>query len=292
MGLLRFQLRLDRMNHMGAPVPRIELNSGQAIPQLGFGVFKVDPAVTQANVEQALALGYRHIDTATGYSNEAQVGQAIKASGVPRDEIWLTTKLVNADHRSGDVEAAFERSLAWLDTDYVDLYLIHWPLPKQNKYVATWKQLEKFYADGRAHAIGVSNFQISHLEKLLASADVVPALNQVELHPRFQQRELRAFLDSHNIRTEAWGPLGQGRFDLGELAPLTDAAAAHGKSPAQVILRWHIQEGTIAIPKGSSVEHQRANLDIFDFELSQAEVAAIQGLDLGHRLAGDPDVVD
>ncbi len=269
-------------------IPWIPLNSGTSIPQIGFGVFKVDPAVTQATVERALEIGYRHIDTATAYGNETEVGQAIAASGIPRDELFVTTKLRNDHQAAGDVGGAFHRSLDMLGLDYVDLYLIHWPMPAVGKFVETWQQFERFYAGGQAKAIGVSNFLIEHLEQLLAATDVVPAVDQVELHPRFQQRELRAYLDQHGIKAEAWAPLGQGRFAVDEFAAITDAAQAHGVMPAQVILRWHLQEGIIAMPKSTSPEHQRANLDIMSFELSDAEMAAIRALDTGHRLAADP----
>jgi 2,5-diketo-D-gluconate reductase A len=273
-------------------VPRIRLNQGSEIPQLGFGVFLVDPARTQAVVEDALETGYRHLDTATGYDNEAEVGAAIRASGVPREEIFVTTKLRNDHHKSGDVNGAFHRSLDALGTGYVDLYLIHWPMPANDKFVSAWRQFEGFLADGTARAIGVSNFSIPHLERLAQETDVTPALNQVELHPRFAQRELRTYMDAHGIRAEAWGPLGQGRFALDEFAPIVDAATAHGKSPAQVILRWHIQNGTIAIPKGASKAHMVENLEIFDFELTAAELSAIDGLDTGVRLAADPDDIN
>ncbi|MDR1238255.1 MAG: aldo/keto reductase [Propionibacteriaceae bacterium] len=277
---------------MSELIPRVALNSGTEIPQLGIGVFLVDPATTQANVEQALELGYRHIDTATGYHNETEVGKAIKASGLARDELFITTKFSNVDHRTGDVKGAFNRSLEMLDSDYVDLYLIHWPMPKLGKFVQTWLEFEEFYRAGQAKAIGVSNFMIENLEQLAANATVTPAVNQVELHPLFQQRELRAYLAKVGIKVEAWGPLGQGRFKLDEIPTLTTVAQAHGKTPAQVILRWHIQEGTVIFPKANSLEHQKANLDIFDFELSEAELTAIRALDTGHRLAADPAEVN
>ena len=276
---------------MSIDIPSLRLNTGALIPQLGLGVFKVDPATTQATVEQALALGYRHIDTATGYNNETEVGRAIAASGVPRAELFVTTKLRNDHHKAGDVDGAFGRSLDMLGLDYLDLYLIHWPMPAVG-FVDAWHRFETFHSDGRAKAIGVSNFKIPHLERLLAASDVVPALNQVELHPLFQQRELRAFLDQHGILAEAWAPLGQGRFGLDEFAAITDAAAAHQVTPAQVILRWHLHEGVVAIPKATSLEHQRANLEIMGFELTDAELAAIRALDTGHRLAADPDDVN
>ena len=273
-------------------VPRIALNSGVSIPQLGFGVFLVDPADTQRVVEDALEVGYRHIDTATGYDNEAEVGAALRASGIPREEIFLTTKLRNDHHKARDVEGAFARSLEMLGLDYLDLYLIHWPMPANDFYVDTWRTFETFLADGRAKAIGVSNFLIPHLEKLLAETDVVPAVNQVELHPIFQQRELKAFQAKHGIHTEAWGPLGQGKYDLFGLPAIQDAAKAHDVQPAQVVLRWHLQTGNIVIPKSNSRERMAQNFDIFGFELSADEMAAIDALDENRRVGGDPAQVN
>jgi 2,5-diketo-D-gluconate reductase A len=269
-------------------VPQIELNSGATIPQLGFGVFLVDPADTQRVVEDALEVGYRHIDTATGYNNETEVGAAIRASGIPREQIFLTTKLRNDHQKARDVEGAFARSLDMLDVDYLDLYLIHWPMPANGFFVDTWRTFETFFADGRARSIGVSNFLIPHLEQLIAETEIVPAVNQVELHPIFQQRELREFQAKHGIRTEAWGPLGQGKYDLFGLAPIQDAAAAHGVQPAQVVLRWHLQTGNIVIPKSNSRERMAQNFDLFGFELTGAEMAAIDALDENRRVGGNP----
>lgn len=270
-------------------VPRIQLNSSATIPQLGFGVFRVDPADTQRVVEDALVVGYRHIDTATGYDNEAQVGAAIAASGIARDEIFLTTKLRNDHHKSGDVDGAFARSLDALGMEYIDLYLIHWPMPANDRFLDTWRTFETFAADGRAKSIGVSNFLIPHLEAVIAQSDTVPAVNQVELHPIFQQRELRAFHDKHGIRTEAWGPLGQGKYELFTLPTIQDAAAAHNVAPAQVVLRWHIQTGNIVIPKSNARARMAQNFDVFGFELSSAEMAAIDALDENRRVGGDPN---
>jgi 2,5-diketo-D-gluconate reductase A len=269
-------------------VPQIELNSGATIPQLGFGVFLVDPADTQRVVEDALEVGYRHIDTATGYNNETEVGAAIRASGIPREQIFLTTKLRNDHQKARDVEGAFARSLDMLGVDYLDLYLIHWPMPANGFFVDTWRTFETFFADGRARSIGVSNFLIPHLEQLIAETEIVPAVNQVELHPIFQQRELREFQAKHGIRTEAWGPLGQGKYDLFGLAPIQDAAAAHGVQPAQVVLRWHLQTGNIVIPKSNSRERMAQNFDLFGFELTGAEMAAIDALDENRRVGGNP----
>jgi 2,5-diketo-D-gluconate reductase A len=272
--------------------PLLPLNSNTSIPQVGFGVFLVDPADTQRVVEDALETGYRHIDTATGYNNETEVGAAIRASGIPRDELFLTTKLRNDHHKAGDVDAAFARSLDMLGLDYLDLYLIHWPMPANDLYVQTWRSFETFHADGRAKAIGVSNFLVPHLERLLAETDTVPAVNQVELHPIFQQRELRAFHDAHDIRTEAWGPLGQGKYDLFGMPAIQAAASAHSVEPAQVVLRWHLQTGNVVIPKSNSRARMEQNLDIFGFELDSDEMAAIDALDENRRVGGDPAEVN
>jgi 2,5-diketo-D-gluconate reductase A len=269
-------------------VPTTALNSGKSIPQLGFGVFLVDPADTQRVVEDALEVGYRHIDTATGYNNEAEVGAALRASGIPRDEIFVTTKLRNDHHKARDVEGAFARSLDALGIDYLDLYLIHWPMPANDFFVDTWRTFETFAADGRASSIGVSNFLVPHLERLLAETDVVPAVNQVELHPIFQQRELKDFQAKHGIHTEAWGPLGQGKYDLFGLPAIQSAAAAHDVQPAQVVLRWHLQTGNIVIPKSNRRERMAQNFDVFGFELDAAEMTAIDALDENRRVGGNP----
>jgi 2,5-diketo-D-gluconate reductase A len=269
-------------------VPQITLNSGTSIPQLGFGVFKVDPAEAQRVVEDALAVGYRHIDTAALYHNENEVGAALKASGISRDELFITTKLGNPDHKSGEVEAAMNLSLQKLGLDYVDLYLIHWPMPANEMFVPAWKAFEGFKSDGRAKAIGVSNFLVPHLEALIAATEIVPAVNQVELHPIFQQTELRDFSAKHDIKTEAWGPLGQGKYDLFGMQAIQDAAAAHGKTPAQVVIRWHIQVGNIVIPKSNSKARMAENFDVFDFELTADEFAAIAAIDENRRVGGNP----
>ncbi|WP_210481118.1 aldo/keto reductase [Naasia sp. SYSU D00948] len=274
---------------MVSSAPLIPLNSGTSIPQVGFGVFLIPPEDTQRAVEDALEVGYRHIDTATAYRNEAEVGAAVRASGLPREEVFVTTKLRNDDHAAGDVEGAFERSLQALDLGYIDLYLIHWPMPRVDRYVDTWRAFDPFRADGRARSIGVSNFHVAHLERIIAETGVTPAMNQVELHPTFQQRELRAFHAAHGIQTEAWAPLGQGRYDIFNLPPMQRAAAAHGVTPAQVVLRWHLQTGIVALPKSSFRERMRENLDITGFELSADEMAAIDALDENKRLAADPD---
>ena len=279
-------------DRMALSVPSLPLNSGAQIPQIGFGVFLIKPEVTQQAVEDALEVGYRHIDTATGYGNEAEVGAAVRASGIPRDEVFVTTKLRNDHHAAGDVEGAFERSLEALDLGYIDLYLIHWPMPRNDRYVETWRTFTGFTADGRAKSIGVSNFHIPHLQRVLDETGVVPAVNQVELHPTFQQRELRAFHAEHGIATEAWAPLGQGRYDVFSLPPIVSAAEAHGVTSAQVVLRWHLQTGVVALPKSSSKERMRENLDIAGFELTADEMAAIDALDQNVRLAADPNDIN
>ncbi len=273
-----------------AQIPTLELNNGTTIPQLGFGVFKVDPAETTRIVTDALEVGYRHIDTAAIYGNEEGVGAAIASSGLPREELFVTTKLWN--DRQTDAEAAFEESLGKLGLDYVDLYLIHWPTPQKDTFVQAWKSLERIYASGRAKAIGVSNFLVPHLEKLLANADVVPAVDQIELHPAHQQPAVTAFCREHGIRIEAWGPLGQGKYPLFEAPEVTGPAAAHGKTPAQVVLRWHLQNGHIVFPKSNHRERMAENIDVFDFELTDAEVAAITAMEREGRVSAHPDSVN
>jgi 2,5-diketo-D-gluconate reductase A len=269
-------------------VPTVTLNTGAAIPQLGFGVFQVPPVDTERVVRDALDAGYRSIDTAAMYRNEEGVGRAVARAGIPRSELFVTTKLDNPTHRSGDVERAFEQSLQRLGLDYVDLYLIHWPLPAADRYVQVWSVLAKFAEDGRARAIGVSNFQIAHLERLLSEATVVPAVNQVELHPYLIQEPLRAFHAEHGIVTEAWSPLGQGGALLGEHA-VTGIADKYGITPAQAVLRWHVQLGHVAIPKSVTPERIRSNIDVFGFELDDDDVAAISALNENRRLGPDPD---
>ncbi|BCT74861.1 2,5-diketo-D-gluconic acid reductase [Sinomonas cyclohexanicum] len=265
-------------------VPTVTLNNGVEIPQLGFGVFQVPPEETQRVVEEALAAGYRHIDTAAAYRNEAGVGAAIAASGIPREQLFITTKLRNGDQ--GRAREAFEDSLAALGLDYVDLYLIHWPVPSQGLYVSAWQSLEEVYAGRRARAIGVSNFLAEHLETLLASARVTPAVNQIELHPTFQQRSLAAASREHGIAVEAYSPLGQGA-DLGAGAVLA-AASAHGATPAQAVLAWHLAQGTIVIPKTATPARMRENLAAAALTLGQGEIEAISALETGDRIGGDP----
>ena len=271
-------------------VPTVTLNSGVTMPQLGFGVFQVPEAETTAAVTAALEAGYRSIDTATIYGNERAVGAAIAASGIPRDDLFVTTKLWNVDQGYDTALRAFDASLAKLGLDTLDLYLIHWPTPARGLYVETWRAFEKLLADGRVRAIGVSNFQPGHLERLLAESDIVPAVNQVELHPGLVQRQVREFDAAHGIATEAWSPLAKGT--LLKEDTLTAIAARHGKTPAQVVLRWHIQIGNIVIPKSVTPERIRQNIDVFDFELSKQDVDAITALDRGLRTGPDPDVVN
>jgi 2,5-diketo-D-gluconate reductase A len=269
-------------------VPTVTLNNGVAIPQVGFGVFQVPEDNTQHVVETALEAGYRHIDTAAGYYNEAGVGAALKATGLPREDVFVTTKLRNGDHGFDAALAAFENSRRALGLDVVDLYLIHWPVPSQDLYVETWRAFEKLLSDGAVRAIGVSNFLPQHLRRLLAESDVVPAVNQVEVHPTFQQRETLAATASAGIAVEAYSPLGQGR-DLGSDA-VTQIAAAHDVTPGQVVLRWHLQAGRIVIPKSVTPDRIAANLDLFGFELDEDEVEVIGGLDTASRIGADPDV--
>jgi 2,5-diketo-D-gluconate reductase A len=275
-------------------VPNIELNDGHSIPQLGFGVFQIDPAETATAVADALEVGYRHIDTAEMYRNERGVGEAIRASGIDRDDIYVTSKLNNGFHRPGDARRAFERTLGELGFDHVDLFLIHWPLPTlyDGDYVATWKTLEEFRQDGRARSIGVSNFQVEHLERLAAETETVPAVNQIELHPYLLNEEVRSYGEAHGIATEAWSPIAQG--EVLDDPVVTEIAEKVGRTPAQVVLRWHIQRGNIVFPKSVTPERIRENFEIFDFELEPGDLEAIDGLDRGEagRTGPNPDRFD
>ncbi len=268
------------------PVPNVTLNDGNTIPQIGFGVFQVPEEETYNAVTAALQAGYRSIDTAKAYGNEEGVGKAIADSGIAREELFVTTKLWNDDHGHDEALKAFDASLSKLGLDYLDLYLIHWPVPAQDRYVDTYKAFEQLRSEGRVRSIGVSNFTEAHLQRLLEETSVVPVLNQVELHPNFTQKELRAFHAEHNIVTEAWSPLAQG--DLLDNAKLGTIAQAHGKTPAQVVLRWHMQLGNVAIPKSVTPERIAANIDVFDFELTGDEMVTIDTLGNGERRGPDP----
>ena len=267
--------------------PNLTLNNGVTIPQLGFGVFLVPPGETESSVTTALETGYRHIDTARIYDNEGEVGAALAKSGVARDELFVATKLWNADQGRDAALAAFDASLERLGLDHVDLYLIHWPVPSGDRYVETWTVLEEIAASGRARAIGVSNFQVPHLQRLIDETGTVPAVNQVELHPNLVQSELRAFHAEHGIATEAWSPLARG--GLLDDPAIGKIAAKHGRTPAQVILRWHLQIGNVVIPKSVTSSRIAENLDVFGFELDADDVAAIEALDTGTRIGPNPD---
>jgi 2,5-diketo-D-gluconate reductase A len=267
-------------------VPEIQLSDGVAIPQLGFGVFQVPPEDTQRAVEDAFAVGYRHIDTAAAYRNEAEVGAAIAAAGIPREELFVTTKLWNADQGFDSTLAAVETSLGKLGLDRVDLYLIHWPLPGADLYLDTWRAFEQIKADGRSRSIGVSNFRVEDLERLFAEADERPSVNQIEVHPYLQQEELRAWGDEHGVVTEAWSPIAQGEVLDDET--IVTVAAHRDRTPAQVVLRWQLQLGNVIFPKSVTPERVRENFELFDFELSEDEMAAIARLDRGERTGPDP----
>ena len=269
-------------------VPVLELNNGVRMPQLGYGVFQIPGPETTAAVKAALDAGYRSIDTAAIYGNEAGVGQAIAESGIARDELFVTTKLWNSAQGYDSTLKAFDESLAKLGLEQLDLYLIHWPTPKRDKFLDTWKAFEKLYADGRVRAIGVSNFQPAHLERLLDASDVVPAVNQIELHPYLQQQEVREFDAKHGIATEAWSPLAKGGGLLGDPA-VADLAVKHSRTPAQIVLRWHLQLGNIVIPKSVTPSRIAENFDVFGFTLSEDEMESLSPLDRGERTGPDPD---
>lgn len=269
-------------------VPLIALHDGNHIPQLGLGTYKTPDAEAAHVVGEAIALGYRHIDTASLYGNEAGVGAAVRNSGVPRSELFVTTKVWNTDQGAEATAAAFQRSLDTLGLDTVDLYLVHWPCPERDLYVDTWRELERIRESGRARSIGVSNFFPEHLERLRHETDVKPVLNQIELHPALQQREVVEYCREHGIEIESWGPLGQGKYDLLDRPEVTGPAAAHGKSAAQVVLRWHLQQRFIVFPKSTSPARLAENIDVFDFELSDVEMQAISGLEAGRRGGPDP----
>jgi diketogulonate reductase-like aldo/keto reductase len=270
----------------GMTVPQLELNDGNRIPQLGFGVFLVPAEETADVVDCALKTGYQAIDTAAAYRNEAGVREAIARSELARSEVFVTTKLWNSDHGRDRALRAFERSLERLGFDYIDLYLIHWPVPSHDRYVETWQALTELKAAGRARSIGVSNFLVEHLERVIEATGVVPAANQIELHPRLQQRELRRFHDQHGIETVAWSPLGRGR--LLDDPTITEIAAGRARTPAQVTLRWHVQLGNVVIPKSVTPARIRENFQLFDFELSEEDMRRFAELDAGARIGPDP----
>ncbi len=275
------------MSYSTESVPQLALAGGGEIPQLGFGVFQVPPPETTETVTRALAAGYRHIDTAAAYQNEAEVGQAFKASGLDRDDVFITTKCFNDDHGYEEAKHAFKDSLDRLELDYVDLYLIHWPVPSNDKYVETWRAFIDLQEEGVARAIGVSNFQPAHLRRLIDETEVTPVVNQVELHPGFQQHGLRRDHEELGIVTEAWSPLAQGEV-LDDPA-IVGIAEAHDRTPGQVVIRWHIQLGNVVIPKSVTPERIEENFAVFDFELDADEMSAIEELDTGERIGPDPD---
>ncbi|HTW18731.1 MAG TPA: aldo/keto reductase [Mycobacteriales bacterium] len=273
-------------------VPQILLNNGRSIPQFGFGVFQIPPNETVEAVTTALEAGYRHIDTAEMYGNEREVGEAVRKSGIDRSDVFVTSKLNNAFHLPDDARQAFDRTLDELGFDYVDLFLIHWPLPTRygGDFVSTWATLEEFYRDGRARSIGVSNFQPNHLHRLKNECTVVPAVDQVEVHPYLTQDDLRRACADMQIAVEAWSPIAQGK--VLQDPTIVEIADRVGKTPAQVVLRWHIERGDIVFPKSVTPERIRENIDIFDFELSGTDVEAISALNRNERTGPDPDTFD
>ena len=275
---------MGRMDHA------LQLNDGHTIPQLGLGVYKIPDAIAANTVQVALEAGYRHLDTAALYANERGVGEGLARTALPRDEVFVTTKVWNDRHGYDETLRAFDESLTKLGLDYVDLYLIHWPAPRQDRYIDTYRALESLKADGRARSIGVSNFHPHHLDRLLAETAIVPTVNQIELHPWLAQDEVRAYNAAHDIRTEAWSPLARGRA-IGN--PTLDAIGErHGKTAAQVVLRWHLEQGNIVIPKSVTPERIRQNLDVFDFTLDDVDITAIGTLNAGERTGKDPDDLD
>ncbi|KJV30408.1 aldo/keto reductase [Luteibacter yeojuensis] len=273
---------------MAHSVPLLTLNDGHKAPQLGFGVFQIPNDETQRAVEEALQAGYRSIDTAAIYKNEEGVGHALAGAGIARGDIFLTTKLWNAEQGYDSTLRAFDASMKKLGTDYLDMYLIHWPTPKHDRYVDTWKAFIKLRDEGRIRSIGVSNFQPAHLDRIVKETGVAPVVNQIELHPDFAQNDVVAADRKHDIITEAWSPLGQGG-DLLKNETLVQLGKKHGKTPAQVVLRWHVQLGHMVIPKSVTPERIRSNIDVFDFELSAEDMAAIAKLDRGNRMGPHPD---
>lgn len=276
-------------------IPSVQLLDGHRIPQLGFGVFKVPVDDTRRAVLEAFELGYRHIDTAAIYGNEEGVGAAIADSGIPREDLFITTKLWNDRHDGDEPRAALRESLDKLGLDAVDLYLVHWPTPARDNYVHAWERLIELQEAGLTRSIGVSNFLVPHLERIVAETGVSPVVDQIELHPAYQQRDVVEWAAARGIRIEAWGPLGQGKYDLFSAPAVAQAAAAHGKTPAQVVLRWHLDKGNIVFPKSVRAERLAENIDIIDFTLTDAEIAAIDAMDPGDgsgRVSAHPDEVN
>jgi 2,5-diketo-D-gluconate reductase A len=277
------------MNALDAAVPRLTMNTGAPIPQLGFGVWQIDEGAVDV-IAEAIEVGYRHLDTAMIYHNEREVGEAVRQSSVPRDELFVTTKLFNTDHGTQEALDAFEASLDRLQLDHVDLYLIHWPLPAVDRYVESWRTLERIAASGRARAIGVSNFMPEHLRRLADETGTIPAVNQIELHPEHQQRDAVAADERYGILTEAYSPLANGR--ILDDPRVVAIAEAHGVSVPQVVLRWHLQHGWVVIPKTRTRSRMIENLEATAFELTAEEVAALDGLDGGRRVGNDPYTVN
>ena len=273
-------------------VPALTLNDGHTLPQLGFGVFQVPPAATVAATTQALEIGYRHIDTAQMYGNEREVGEAVARTGIDRSEVFVTSKLNNGFHRPDDARRAFDRTLAALGFEYLDLFLVHWPLPTlyDGDFVSTWRTLVEFQRDGRARSIGVSNFQPHHLDRLADETDVVPSVNQIEIHPYLTQDALRRYDRDHGIATEAWSPIAQGL--VLDDPVIASVARSVGRTPAQVVLRWHLQRGDIVFPKSVRPSRMRENFELFDFELDDGAMAAVTGLNRDERTGPDPDTFD
>ncbi|WP_438352435.1 aldo/keto reductase [Microbacterium sp. CJ88] len=276
-------------------IPTVPLNDGHSIPQLGYGVFKVPAEDAERAVSEALEVGYRHIDTAAIYGNEEGVGAAIAASGIARDDLYVTTKLWNDRHDGDEPDRAIEESLGKLGLDHVDLYLVHWPTPARDNYVHAWEKLVGIRDRGLTRSAGVSNFLVPHLDRIVAETGVTPAVNQIELHPAHQRRDITTWAAEHDVRIESWGPLGQGKYDLFGLPAVADAAEAHGKTPAQAVLRWHLQKGFVVFPKSVRRERLEENIQVFDFALTDAEMAAIDALDPldgSGRVGSHPDDVN
>ncbi len=283
---------MDQSAPDSSTVPQLTLNDGHTIPQLGFGVFQIKPEETVEATARALAVGYRHIDTAEMYGNEREVGEAVARSGIDRSDIFVTSKLNNGFHRPDDARSAFDRTLEALGFEYLDLFLIHWPLPTlyDGDFVSTWQTMIEFQREGRARSIGVSNFQPHHLDRLADETEVVPSVNQIEIHPYLTQDELRRYDTDHGIATEAWSPIAQGLvLDDPVIGAVAEAA---GKTAAQVVLRWHIQRGDIVFPKSVSPSRMRENFELFDFELGEDAMAAVTGLNRNERTGPDPDTFD